>query len=209
MMHPMESPNGVHSATAISGRWVRLRPVSRADYPALYEWRLDTQMVHLWNISRRWPPYEEFVAGLEQTLLKSTMLAVIDKMTDRLVGYCQSYGDSPWDRWAYVAAYLVPKYRVRPHFPEAVLLCLEALFKWYPLNKVYIEAYEFAENLHQMLPVLGFVEEGTTPDHFWHGDRYWGLTRYALYRERWPEGRDRLVDILRIRDKLEEPSAVE
>jgi len=205
----MEVMNGVHSAAAISGRWVRLRSISRADYPAMFEWRLDTQMVHLWNISRRWPPYEEFVTGLEQSLRTTNLLIVIDQATERMIGYVQSYGDSPWDRWTYVAGYLLPKYRVRPHFPETMLLCLDAWFRWFPLNKIYIEVYEFAENLHQMLPVLGFVEEGTTPDHFWHGGRYWGLTKYALYRERWPEGRERLVDILKVRDRLEEPAAVE
>jgi RimJ/RimL family protein N-acetyltransferase len=203
----MTTENPVHFVTSISGRWVRLRPVSRADYPTLFQWRADVDMVHLWNLSRRTVGYEEFIAEFEQSLRNSLFMAIIDRETDRLIGYSQTYNASPWDRWVFAAVYVTEAYRGKAHFPETAMLAMDVFFKWFPLEKVYVEVYEFAHWAH-ILPPLGFVEEGFTPNHFWHDGRYWGLTKYALYRERWPEARERMQDILNVRQRLEEPVAV-
>ncbi len=206
------SPSGVmneiHAVTSMEGHWARLRPVSRADYPKMFQWRVDLNMVHLWNISRRTgPSFEEFVAETDQGARNGLLLVIIDRASDQLIGYAQQYNTNFWDRWAYLAAYLVEEFRGQPHFPETMLMSMDALFKWFPLNKIYGEVYEFAQNLHQLLPALGFVEEGYVPDHFWHNGRSWGLTRWALYRERWPEARERLVDILRVREQFDKEAA--
>jgi RimJ/RimL family protein N-acetyltransferase len=198
MLSPL---NEVHAVTSLAGRWVRLRPVSRADYVQLFHWRSDVETVHLWNLSRRVASYEEFAAGLEQALSTSLFYGVIDLTTDRPIGYAQTYNPSPWDRWLYAAFYLIPQYRGQPHFMEAALLSLDALFRWYPIHKVYTEVYEFAENVHRILSALGFVEEGYTPNHFWYDGRYWGLWRFALYAESWPQCRERSQGVLKAREE--------
>jgi RimJ/RimL family protein N-acetyltransferase len=149
--------------------------------------------------------FEDFVAELDQSLRASPVYVIIDRLTDGLIGYVQSYNTSVWDRWTYVMAYVIEDYRGKPHFPEAAVLSLDVLFKWFPLEKIYIEMYEFAHWQH-ILPTLGFVEEGSTPNHFWFDGRYWGLTKFALYRERWREAKERMLDILKVRQQLEEPA---
>jgi RimJ/RimL family protein N-acetyltransferase len=162
----------------------------------------------LWNLSRRTAIYEDFVTEFEQLARNSLFMVVVDLETERLIGYGQGYNASPWDHWSYMAAYVIEEYRGKPHFAETAVLALDILFKWFPLDKIYLEVYEFAHWSH-ILPPLGFVEEGFTPNHFWHDGRYWGLTKYALYRERWPEARERMQDILNVRQKLEEPIAAQ
>jgi RimJ/RimL family protein N-acetyltransferase len=185
----------IHQVTSIEGRWVRMRPVSRADYGTLFQWRSDVEMVHLWNLTRRTSVFEQFIAEFEQTIKDSLFMVVIDRESERLIGYGQSYNASPWDRWLYLAAYVVEHYRNMPHFPEAAILSLDVLFRWYPLEKIYLEVYDFA-SWAQLLPQVGFVEEGYTPNHFWHDGRYWGLTRYALYRDRWSKSSEFLTRML-------------
>lgn len=168
----------------------------------MFQWRIDVDMVHAWNFSRRFAPtFEEFVSEMDVLLRNSLMMLVIDKETGIPIGYGQSYSTSTWDRWTYVAAYLVPQFRGLPHFPETLLLAVDLLFKWQPLNKLYVEVYEFAGHLYQLLPALGFVEEGTTPNHYWHDGQFWSVTRMALYRDRWVEGRKVVSDILKVRER--------
>ncbi len=51
-------------AVTLSGRLVRLRPISRDDYPALFGWRSSLETVHMLNFRRRVGTYEEFVREL-------------------------------------------------------------------------------------------------------------------------------------------------
>lgn len=55
-------------AVTLSGRLVRLRPISRDDYPALFGWRSSLETVHMLNFRRRVATYEEFVRELEGVL---------------------------------------------------------------------------------------------------------------------------------------------
>lgn len=192
----------LHAVTSLAGKWVRLRPVSKVDYPRLFQWRSDSEMVHVWNMSRRLASFEEFSTWLDQTLLTSSVYVVVDTTSDEPVGYAQTYNPSPWDQWVYVGFYLVPPFRGRPHFLEAAELSLDALFRWFPVRKVYAEVYEFAENIDAILRAMGFVEEGFTPNHFWHEGRYWGLWRFALYGDNWPETRQLIRGLLQVREQI-------
>ena len=43
---------------------------------------------------------------------------------------------------------------------------------------------------------VGFVEEGRFREHAYYKDRYWDLFRYALYRDKWLEIRERWHRVL-------------
>ena len=56
-------------------------------------------------------------------------------------------------------------------------------------------------------PGPGFVEEGFTPEHFWFEGRSWGVYRLALYRDRWSEVRERVADLLQVREQFDRLTA--
>jgi RimJ/RimL family protein N-acetyltransferase len=198
-----EWANPVHEVTTLEGEWIRLRPPSRGDYPAMFRWRCDATTPHLWTLNRRAATFEEFVADLERALPQALLLLVVDRDSDKLIGYAQAYDLRPWDGHLQVGFYLEPPFRRRPHFPEATLLVLETLFRWYPLRKAYVEVYEFADGLRQMLARLGFREEGFTPDHFWHDGRSWGVHRMALYAQEMPLLKEELSRMLSAREGVQ------
>ena len=61
----------------MQGRSVLLRPVTEADYPTIYSWRVDAGFVALWHTtSRRIPTYREWLPELERWLSDGITLLV-------------------------------------------------------------------------------------------------------------------------------------
>lgn len=167
-------------AVTLSGRLVRLRPISRDDYPALFGWRSSLETVHMLNFRRRVGTYEEFVRELEGVLAGGMLLLVEEGKGGRPVGYVLAHNINPWEGWLMVGMYVEPQYRYRGHGGEAALLCVDALFRWFPLREIMTEIYEFAEPLLRMARAMGFEEAGYLPGHYWHEDRNWGSALHGV-----------------------------
>lgn len=188
----------------LSGRLVTLRPISREDYPALFRWRSSLETVHMLNFRRRIATFEEFVRELEGLLPNSILLLVEAKREAVPIGYALAHTLNPWDGWLAVGMYVEPQYRYRGHGAEAALLCVDALFRWFPLRKVQTEVYEFAEPLLRMVRAMGFEEAGYVRDHYWHEGQVWGLYHMVLYRERWEEFREGFADVVEVQRRYDE-----
>ena len=188
----------------LAGRLVSLRPIGREDYPTLFRWRSSLEIVHMLNFRRNIPTYEQFVAELEPMLAQSVLLLIRKATSGVPIGYALTYQMNPWDGWTGVGIYVEPEYRLRGHGGEASLLCIDALFRWFPLRKIHTEIYEFAEPVLQMLESMGFEQQGYFPDHYWHDDRSWGLYNMVLTRERWERRREHFAAILTVQQQYEE-----
>jgi RimJ/RimL family protein N-acetyltransferase len=192
------------SPVSLSGRLVILRPISRADYSTLFRWRASMETVHMLNFSRKIATFEQFVGELEPLLQSSVLLLIEDARSNRPIGYALAYHFDQWDGWLFVGMYLEPQFRLKGHGGEAALLCVDALFRWFPIRIVYTEVYDFAQPLLRLVESMGFQEVGHQPDHYWHEDRFWGITRLGLTREAWLERREHFAAILSVERHYEQ-----
>ena len=192
----------------LAGRLVSLRPIGREDYPTLFRWRSSLEIVHMLNFRRNIATYEQFVAELEPMLAQSVLLLIRKASDNTPIGYALTYQMNPWDGWLFVGTYVEPEYRLKGHGGEAALLCIDALFRWYPIRKIYTEIYEFAEPLLRLVQAMGFREVGYQPDHYWYEDQFWGIYRMALTRERWQEQKENFGAILDVQQQYEELTRV-
>lgn len=193
---PQPPADQVKPPASLCGQLVKLRPVSAADYPLLFQWRSDSDSLHLWNISRRFVSYEQWLAELDEMLGRSMLLLILDAATEIPVGYVQAHDINPLDAWLHFSVYAIKEYRGQGHHLEAMVMGGDIMFDWYPVRKIYADIYEFNQPLVDRQRALGFVDEAFIPDHIWYKDRYWGLYRMALYREKWPEARTRALDLI-------------
>ena len=190
--------------STIQGRLVSLRPISREDYPVIFGWRSSIETVHMLNFTRRIASFEEFVHEFEALLPNSMFLLATERANRRPIGYGVAYRINPWDRWIAVVMYVEPRYRATGHGGEAALLCVEAIFQQFPVEKIVTEVYGFASSLLQMIETMGFEETGRLPNHYWHGDRAWDMHAMALTRERWLSARERFSDIIAVQKQMAE-----
>src|SRR5439155_16446791 len=98
-----------------------------------------------------------------------------------------------------VGIFIESEYRLKGHGGEAALRCVNAVFRWF--REGYLRRFMTAQ-------AMGFEESGYLPDHYWHEDRFWGLHRMMLARERWEALRERFADILRIERQYRELTRV-
>jgi RimJ/RimL family protein N-acetyltransferase len=187
----------------VVGSWVQLEPVSRESYRLLFDWRSELE-VNLLNFGRRVATFDEFVGEIERLLQASVFFLVRERRMGAPIGFLCGYNHNPWDGWMWVGAYIEEPFRYRGHGGEASLLGLDFLFRKFPLRMVYTEIYEFARPLLKLSETLGFEEVGYQPNHYWHEDRFWGIHRLSVTRERWDERKERFHDILQVQEELEQ-----
>ena len=193
----------IDSTLTLAGRLVTMRPVSCEDYPTLFRWRSSFDTVHMLNFRRRVVAYEEFVRDIESMLPNAMLLLVREKKGGQAIGYALAHNINPWDGWLGVGMYVEPAYRLKGHGGEAGLLCIDYLFRAFPLRKVLTEIYDFAEPLLRMAEAMGFEEACYLPDHYWHEDRSWGLHQMVLTRESWNRCRERFAGVIDVQHQME------
>ncbi len=192
--------------TTLSGRLVTLRPISREDYPTLFRWRSSFETVHYLNLRRRIATFEEFVRELEGMLAGGGMMLLVRKKSNgEAIGYALAHQVNPWDGAMAGGVHVDERYRLRGHGGEASLLWVDLLFRAFPIQKLITEIYEFADKTLQMAQSMGFDQTGFLPDHFWWGERRWGVHQMMLTRESWWKCRERfagVVDVQREYDQM-------
>jgi RimJ/RimL family protein N-acetyltransferase len=178
------------------GRWVSLRPVLPPDYPVLYGWSSDLRDLYLWLTDRRVPSYQDFVARIERALRETQSYMILERATERPIGFCQAYDMNLIEGWASFLLYVTREFRKEPQPAEAGLILLDLLFKYFPLREVYADVFEYNTDSHSLLTKHGFREEARLPEHIWYESRCWAIIKLALYREDYYEGRERIGTIL-------------
>jgi len=173
-----------------------LRPISREDYPKFFQWRTDADNLHLWSSRRKIPTWEQFVAEFEADLHTTVTLLILRKRDHEPIGFLQAYNLNQADGWTYFLAYLVPEARIIGYGAEALVLFGDYMFSYFPIRKVYADVYEYNEYGLRSLLKGGFVEEGRSLRHVWHGDRYWDLIHLGYFREDWERLKPQIYRIL-------------
>jgi RimJ/RimL family protein N-acetyltransferase len=190
----MNSHGGIgaqHVAASCEGRWVKLRPLSRHDYPTFFQWRADVESLHLWSSERRVPTLEEYANELEN-LLATTITFLILTPREEPIGFVQAYHLNHSQGWCRFLIYVAPEHRQSGYVLEAPLLFGDYIFSNFNFRKVYADVFEYNEDVLSMLRRGGFVEEGRLKEHIFFAGQFWDLINLALYRRAWEELRQRL-----------------
>ncbi len=102
--------------------------------------------------------------------------------SERAAGFIYSHEVNLVDGFAFVTAFLEPTARGRGLGAKAGMLFFNYLFSYFPLRKLYCEAYDYNPASCHLLQSAGFVLEGEFHEHRFFGGQYYTLFRYALYR---------------------------
>jgi RimJ/RimL family protein N-acetyltransferase len=199
----IEVPGILDQVATISGRLVTLRPISREDYSTLFKWRSNFDEVHALNFRRRFSHWEEFTAEMDSWLPSVTLFLVSARRDGHPIGFVLAHSVNPWDGWMTVAIYIEESYRPTGYGGDAALLCLDALFRTYPIRKIMTEIYEFAGSQLNLARAIGFEEAGFMPEHYWKDDRHWGLHYMVLTRDAWLTTRERLEDMIAVQQQFD------
>ena len=204
-MQPADT-NG-QGATSAEGRWVKLRPVERADFRAFFTWRSDLTEALLWTTQgRRVVTFEQFVPDFERWLRDSIIVIAEDRSDNSAVGFARAYNVNLSDGTAFVQAYVVPPYRLRPHVWELAAVFSDYLFGYFPLRKAYAELPAHNEYAASLYTRLGFKQQACLTEHVWYRDRYWDWLIYALPRDAWKEARQCAEVILQVEEDIRKRS---
>jgi RimJ/RimL family protein N-acetyltransferase len=183
---------------ALDGRFVRLRPITRADYSFLWQCRTHPEVMHLWTQGRTIPGFEQYAqeleAGLGSHFLTLLMIETADEQHP--IGFVFAHDYSANDRYAFFNIVLAPPFSHFQWGAEALYLFLDYLFGFFDLRKVCADVFEF--NQHQVALLLrnGATQEGRFRGQRYYQGRYHDVIRVGMLQEEWMAGREELAKLL-------------
>lgn len=169
-------------APQMSGRFVRLRPITPADHAPLYGIAISEEVNLRWRFRGIVPSFEAFVAAFRPADV-TAQFAVTTRRSDDAQGLVVAYNTDPRDTHTYVGTFVSPKLAGTGLRVEATSLFATYLFMTWPFRKVYFEVVEY--NLSSFRRALTdlFRVEGRLEDHLYYGGRFWDMYLLALYRD--------------------------
>jgi RimJ/RimL family protein N-acetyltransferase len=176
-------------------RGISLRPVLEDDLPFLFRLVADPTRSYLWR--RSTPVHDEASFCQNWSSWTAGIIAAkfVVESTGRPVGLVFDYDRTVEDGWTRATTLLQEENVGRGAGVIATALFMDWLFQTLPFRKVYHEAYGYNETVLRMWRKLGLIEEGVLKgDRYWNG-AYWNLHIFALYREVWPQVRDRVLRV--------------
>jgi RimJ/RimL family protein N-acetyltransferase/aryl carrier-like protein len=166
-------------APVLATRALRLDHIAPDDMGFLYTLAVDPQTSFRWRYRGAPPPYDKFLADLWTNVL--VQFVVHDLRDGRPVGLAVAYGASPSLSHASVGAVFRAGYAGTGLAAQAVELFARALFKLFPLRKLYLEIPGY--NWPQLQSGEGklFELEGRLRDHYYYAGRLWDQYLGAIY----------------------------
>ncbi len=175
--------------TPLRGERVVLRPPVPDDYPVLFDWYSDPELVAPFDRYSE-ESWESFVASFASAEADPASLAVryvVERQSDaRLVGCVGFYAPHPvleyWDVWYLIGE---PSARGQGLATEAVRLLVTHLYRSTEVERV--GATCDVENVpsERLLERLGFTREGTLSGALFHHGRWHDVRVYGTRRATW------------------------
>ncbi len=130
----------------------------------------------------------EYINSFERSLdgFIDIYLLIEDTTTKVPIGFIYNYDTSRIDNYTFLATYLCQDRRNQGVGKVSIAMFIDYLFCYFPFRKIYCEAFEFNDVSVGFARSYKLEQEGFFAKHRWYGGQYWGLYRYALYREEWP-----------------------
>ncbi len=193
---------------ALDGRFVRLRPITRADYGFLWQCRTHPAVMHLWTQGRTIPGFEQYAQELEAGLGGQFLTLLLIETADgqRPIGFVFAYDYSANDRYIFFNIVLAPQFSHFQWGAEALYLFLDYLFGFFDLRKVCADVFEFNQHAVALLLRNGAAQEGLFRGQRYYQGRYHDVIRVGLLQEEWMVGREALAKLLTPPEPTEAPA---
>ncbi|MCP4522471.1 MAG: GNAT family N-acetyltransferase [Cytophagales bacterium] len=159
----------------------QLRPISKEDYPFIYECQTDLRNLHLWWEDRDLYSYESFVDDFQRRLRRFIHTFCIIEHNNEPVGFIYNYNTDFVDKYTYLCVYLKPEATAQGLGKMVTYDFLKFLYTQFGFRKVYAEIKGYNEPSLKITQRNGFVEEGCLKNHTWFDGKYWDLYIMTLY----------------------------
>lgn len=161
-----------------------LRPICESDNPVLYKWRNEYDFLKMVASRRTVVSLEKFLQEQKKAFEHDRHLQfmICPRSTPaNSVGTIYSFNLNLTDGHVFINLFVDELWRRRGYGPEAGILLTCYLFDFFPLHKIYFEAFGYNDPSLSMLRTAGFVEEGVFREHrFFNGERH-DVVRFAAY----------------------------
>jgi RimJ/RimL family protein N-acetyltransferase len=175
--------------TTLTGATVRLRPLTSHDYPLLFGWYNDPEVV---------APYDRFSVDTMESFVASVESAAGDPrslaprfVVERVdhpgpIGFVGHYEAHPVLEYVDVWYVLGDRtQRGKGYGREAVRLLVDHLFGSTPVERVGATCDVENTASYRLVEGLGFRREGTLRSALFHHGRWHDVLVYGLLREEW------------------------
>ncbi len=175
----------------LGGPRTYLRPVDKADAPALAAWFNDP------DVTQFLQRYRPMTVGLEEAFIEQVNahetdlhLGIVTREGDRLIGCLGLHHVDVRCRHALFGIMVgVKDFWGKGHGTEATRLLLDHAFLTLNLNRVWLEVYEFNPRAVRCYEKPGFRHEGRLRQHCYREGRYWDTLVMGMVRSDWEKGR--------------------
>lgn len=171
----------------LTGDLVTLRPLRPADYPTLWEWRID---LATWGDQSDQAPFpmtlEAYARWNDESALtpeKGVTWAI--EAGGELVGRASLFAFDELSRNAEVGLGFGPDHRGKGYGRDTLRVLLRFAFTHRNLHRVWLECAATNERALRAYRAAGFVEEGRLREHAWIDGRYVDVVRMAVLRSEW------------------------
>lgn len=169
------------------GPKVYLRPLDRADAPALVPWFNDPEVLR--TVSRHRPmslqeeeSWLEGVHGNEHGLI----LGIVTRAADQLIGVTGLHQMDFKNRTTAFGITIGEKEQWgKGYGTEATGLVIRYAFDTLNLNRVWLYVYEFNERGIRAYEKVGFRREGVLRQDCYREGKYWNTLVMGILREEW------------------------
>lgn len=175
----------------LEGRDVLLRPVEPADATSMRLVELSIELGPRWRFRGATPSPEEWTQSMSGTLAQ---FVVVEKASGNVIGIVQIHGASFQDGYAELSAAKIGGLDRSPLLMFGVVMFVRYVFSCWNFRKLYMQVPEF--NFSQIESGVDkfFFIEGRLRDHLFAYGRSWDQFQLAIYRDRWLEHGQALLD---------------
>jgi RimJ/RimL family protein N-acetyltransferase len=167
----------------LSGRRVRLRPVTPADHEYLYALATHPDMTFRWRYRGAAVSYDSFLRDLWGNTLVHFVVERVDG--GQRIGYVQAFDAAERHGWCHFAVMLDPMLERSGWAIECLALFFNYMFTTWAFRKLYAVVLE--TNYDELESGSGkwFTLEGRLNEHEYYDGRYWDLIFLAVRRADW------------------------
>ena len=127
---------------------------------------------------------EQFEANFKRHIeFKYTEFKIIKDDSNKFIGFVIAYEYLPDDGHMKVSVYVKPEFQHGAYGLIAVVKFVDYLFKFYNLNKLFTEVYDFNTPSIKLHDTFGFTKEGHLKEYKYYNGEYHDMLIYAVTRE--------------------------
>lgn len=169
---------------AISGKGIKLMPLSRYNIQDLFLMQNNVDEMYLWTASRDILTESQlediFINRLSQYY--HVYLLIYNENND-CCGLIYSYDYNVLDGFTYTTIYLQKEFRNQGVAQKSGMLFFDYLFTYYPIRKIYCDVIAYNEHSRHFLQKSGMAIEGELKQHKFYAGKYYDVIKFSMFRE--------------------------